>query len=164
MAFTVEDGTGLEDANALITVEFADEYHTDRANTAWTGTTGAKQSAIIKATDYVSNRFRIRYPKFNDEQALPFPIVYPDDTETAQMPVKMQQAVAEYAMRALTAELAPDPTTDSGGRVIETMQKVGPLEQMTKYSEGSAPVLIKPYPAADMLMRDFINTGRRVIR
>lgn len=39
MAFIAEDGSGLEGANSLVTVEFADEYFADRMNTAWAALT-----------------------------------------------------------------------------------------------------------------------------
>lgn len=163
MAFTLEDGTGLEDSNALISVAFADEYHTDRGNTGWTGATGVKEAAIIRATDYLCNRFTFLGDKYNEDQALEFPRVY-EDEEEAEMPVKMQQAVAEYALRALSAALAPDPTTDdTGGRVTMKREKVGPIEEETHYSDSSVS-LLKPYPAADMLLRGLVDTARRVIR
>lgn len=161
MAFVVEDGTGLEDANALIDVAFADSYFSDRGITAWTGDTATvKQPAIVRATDYVNNRFTYLDVKFNEDQSCEFP-----RGEEALMPVKMKQAVAEYALRALTTVLAPDPTTDAtGGKVIEKTEIVGPLEETTKYSESTSLALLKPYPAADMLLRGLIDTARRVIR
>jgi hypothetical protein len=165
MAFVVEDGTGLANANALIDVAFADTYFADRGIVAWTGDTATvKQPAIVRATDYLANRFKFLGSPYNEDQALPFPVVYCDETDP-QMPVKMKQAVAEYALRALTAVLAPDPTTDAtGGRVIEKMEKVGPLEERTKYSEAFSLFLFKPYPAADVLLRGLVDSSRRVIR
>lgn len=170
MAFTVEDGTGLVNSNALIDVAFADAYFADRGIATWTGDTSTvKQPAIIRATDYLCNRFAFLGEKYKDEQALAFPRVniplYPADLNVAVMPVKMKQAVAEYALRALTKTLAPDPVVDStGGKVIEKREKLGPLEEQTKYAEGVANSLLTPYPAADMLLRGLVDTARRVIR
>lgn len=161
MAFTVEDGTGLEDANALIDVAFADAYFTDRGVAAWTGDADTvKKPAIVRATDYLNNRFKFKGCKFREEQALEFP-----RNDTADMPVKMKQAVAEYALRALTTVLAPDPTVDAtGGKVLMKREKVGPVEEETQYSDSTSVSLLKPYPAADMLLRGLIDTVRRVIR
>jgi hypothetical protein len=84
MAFTVEDGNGLPEANAYIDVAFADSYFTDRGNTDWAAASSdQKQVAIVKATDYIdkvnSNRF-LGYPAFRTnppneatDQALEFP-------------------------------------------------------------------------------------------
>lgn len=171
MAFTVEDGTGKADANSYASVEFADAYFTDRAITAWTGASGVKQSALIRATDYIDQRWGSRFvgsKQFPDTpQALEFPrIGYDrngvelDDT----IPVVLKKACAEYALRALTATLAPDLTVDASGRkVLSSRSKVGPIETETTYSEASVST-IKPYPAADMLMKSITVSTSRLIR
>lgn len=169
MTFTVEDGTGLADSNALIDVAFADSYFTDRGgDSVWTASDNAqKQAAIVQATDYICGRFRARLKgsKYEDEQALEFPRVYCDD-EDPQMPTNMKKACAEYARRARTAPLAPDPTVDAtGGTVVSKKEKVGPLEEETKYSETAPPRVFTPYPAADMLLASLLMpVNRRVIR
>lgn len=167
MAFTVEDGTGLADANALISVEFADEYFTDRGGDAtWTASSDEqKQAAIVQATDYICGRFRFKGCKYSDEQALEFPRIL-CGSEDPQMPVKMKQAVAEYAKRARTAPLAPDLAVDAtGGTVLSKKEKVGPLEEETTYSEAAGIRMFTPYPAADMLLRGLVSAfTRRVIR
>lgn len=77
MAFVVEDGTGLANANSGASVAEADEYFTDRGITDWTGTNDVKQAALIRATDYIEMRWagRWRYTmEFPDTpQALAFP-------------------------------------------------------------------------------------------
>lgn len=162
MAFTLEDGTGLEDSNALISVAFADDYHTLRGNAAWTGVQAVKEAAIVRATDYLCNRFNFLGDKYNEDQALEFPRVY--DSDEAEMPVKMQQAVAEYALRALTARLAPDPEVDTGGKVTYVREKLGPLEEETHYSESGSVSVLLPYPEADMLLKNLVYRANRVIR
>lgn len=167
MAFVVEDGTGLTNSNALIDVAFADAYFTDRGgNATWTASSNdQKQSAIVQATDYLCGRFRFKGTKYNEDQALEFPRVF-CDSEDPQMPVKMKQAVAEYAVRARVAKLAPDPTVDAtGGTVISKKEKVGPLEEETKYSDTQTVRSFTAYPAADMLLRGLTSAfGRSVIR
>ena len=167
MAFTVEDGTGLENSNALIDVAFADAYRADRGgDTVWTASSEPqKQAAIVQATDYICGRFRFKGTKYNEDQALEWPRVF-CDSEDPQMPVNMKKAVAEYAKRARTAPLAPDPTVDAtGGTVTRKKEKVGPLEEETQYSETAALRLFTPYPAADMLLRGLTSAfGNRVIR
>ena len=165
MAFTVEDGTGLASSNALIDVAFADAYFTDRGIAAWTGDTATiKQPAIIRATDYLCNRFTFLGEVYVETQALAFPRTYDDETVPV-MPTKMKQAVAEYALRALTQTLAPDPVVSTtGGQIIEKVEKVGPLEEATRYAEGVANAVLRPYPAADMLLRGLVDNARRVIR
>lgn len=78
---------------------------------------------------------------------------------------RLKQATAEYAVRAAAATLYTDPETDPTGRIIkEKVERVGPIEEETVYSDG--PVLeqlIKPYPAADRLIADYIRPAQ-VIR
>ena len=75
MTFTVEDETGLEDANAYITIDEFEAYWDDRGYNSSAVSDGNKQIAIIKATDYIENRFRECFkgvPEFTI-QALSFP-------------------------------------------------------------------------------------------
>lgn len=161
MAFTVEDGTGLEDANSYASVAFADTYFADRAVTTWTGDADAKQAALIKATDYIDFRWGGRFlgaQQFVDTpQALQFPRTGNDLNGYAMddtVPVALQKACVEYALRALTNPLAPDPTNDVA--VTHMRRKVGPIETENTYSQQSQ-TGIKPYPAADMLLRTLVR-------
>lgn len=165
MAFVVEDGTGLEDANSFCSVEFADSYFSDRGVTAWTGSASAKETALVRATDYISNRFTFRRDPYSEEQALPFPWEDYDTGLQATIPTNLLKATAEYALRALSAALAPDPDVDDTGvQVVEKTEKVGPLEETTKYQVGGQQRPFRPYPAADMLLRGLVVSGGRVIR
>lgn len=160
MAFIAEDGTGLANANSLATVEYADTYFGDRAITAWTGMTSAKQAALIKATDYIESRFarRFKEDKLVETQALSFPRTCYD------MPDNVKRATCEYALRALKTDLAPDPTTDASGlRVASTTKVLGPLTKTTTYQNGS-PDLLRAYPAADMLLLKYMTTRLSLIR
>jgi len=147
-------------------VAFADAYFTDRGIAAWTGSNTVKEQALIRATDYVENRFTFKDEPFTETQALHFPTLDCETGLAAEMPVKLLKAVCEYAVRALTATLAPDlAVDDTGGRVIAKTEKVGPLEESTQYSEGTSIQRFRPYPAADILLRDLVSdTGNRVIR
>lgn len=168
--FTPEDGTGLTDANSLTTVEFADQYFLDRGDTVWAAlTTDQKQVNLVKATDYIEmvNADKWRgYEQFPENpQALSFPrlgIGWDDE-----VPTGIQRACAEYALRAQDGPLAPDPVSvDSTGQSVELKrEKVGPIEEETRYTAGGAVKLLKPYPAADMLIRPFtVRWGGGLIR
>lgn len=165
MAFIVEDGTGVADANSLCAVDFADSYFTDRGNAAWTGADAAKQGALVRATDYVEQFFSARFKgnKAEDDQSLSWPRIYAGADDT--VPVGVRKAIAEYALRALTATLAPDPTTDASGRIIAAKtEKVGPIEESTTFIEGSSVQLIKNYPAADALLKPWLRSSNGLVR
>jgi hypothetical protein len=162
MAFVVEDGTGLAEANAYIDVAYADAYFADRGIAAWTGDASAKEQAIVRATDYVDTVWgsRFRGGKSSQEQPLEWPRSAFDG-----LPAALVKATAEYAVRALSTTLLPDPEVSaSGAMVIETSSKVGPIEESFKYSEAAGIDLIKPYPAADNLLLTLCRTRGTVIR
>ena len=82
------------------------------------------------------------------------------------VPLKLKQAVAEYADRARVAILAPDPTVDAqGGSIVSLREKIGPIETDTTYSEGTnLTIVLRPYPAADRLLLDYILPAGSVVR
>jgi len=63
MAFIIEDGSGVRSANAYMTVAEVLTYLTDRGReTDWAAaTTAVQQAAIIESTDYVEQRFAMRF-------------------------------------------------------------------------------------------------------
>lgn len=171
MAFTLEDGSGIEDANAYLTTAEADEYFADRAIIAWTGNDAVKQVAIITATDFVEKRFGLQFggskefQTVGDElqpQSLSFPriqLFYPSTSVLVTgIPRDLKFAVAEYALRSLTISLMPDPIRDdTGGEVTRKREKIGPIEDETVYLPGLNN--IPSYPAADRLLTKFLSGG-----
>jgi hypothetical protein len=154
MAFTVEDGTGVTDANTWTTIVFADTYFAERGNVAWSGIDSVKEIALIKAADYIHARFGANWIYVDPDEVDP-EVLY---TFGGTIPVKLKRAQCEYAVRALTAVLAPDPSVDENGVTLVVTQKVlGPLEKkFTALGSGSAP-LLRSYPAADMLLTTLLN-------
>lgn len=272
MAFLVEDGSGVNGANAYMTVAEADTYFTDRGIAGWTGVDTIKQTALIKATDFIEKRFSSRFlgqkqydpngaaknvltftaqptngtsvsidgqtftfgvdvvigtrlsftiaelavaingnatlevgaealPNSrlaataafsgpdansfattttvvgaswtnatltggNDDNA-PQPLSFPrinlyfpgTSTLVVGIPKALKEAVAEYALRALTANLIPDPLRDdTGNEVTSKREKVGPIEEETGYLPGLSQAIPK-YPAADRLLSQFTGGG-----
>ena len=68
------------------------------------------------------------------------------------VPLKLRQATAEYAVRAASSALAPDPSMDD-----KVLEKVGPIETDNRpFVMGTAKSDLKPYPAADRLLLDYV--------
>lgn len=163
----VEDGTGLDNANAYLGLVEAAEYHRLRANAAWdTATEAAQVAALINATQYVDIRWSFIGDILVDDpaQALSWPRdggadepLYDrrgvDVAET--VPLAVRQATAEYALRALAGALLPDPTVpDEAGRFVSLKrEKLGPLEEETRFSDTRAVQTTRKYPEADRLLR-----------
>ena len=82
------------------------------------------------------------------------------------IPLKLKAAMAEYADRSRVAILAPDPQIDAvGGTIIRLKEKVGPIETETGYDPGtSGQITLRPYPAADRLLLDYITPAGAVVR
>lgn len=170
MAFTVEDGTGLENSNAYISLAFATAYFGDRGVAAWTGSDTVKQQAIVRATDYIETRYgqQFRGTRGSPTQALSWPRSNAFDDngfELTGVPVQLQKAAAEYALRALSASLMPDPVTDTSGQSVKMKKEVvGPIEETTEYHGSGVIQTIKPYPAADRLLAGLVlgSQGRSI--
>ena len=82
------------------------------------------------------------------------------------IPLRLKQATAEYAVRAAASVLAPDPLVDDrGGSIVKFSEKVGPIDESTEYSDGTnLAITIRPYPAADRLLQDYVVPAGKVTR
>jgi len=102
------------------------------------------------------------------QQPLEFPREYLRDRTgelVDSVPDRLKEATCEYAYRANSSSLAPDPTTDATGlQVTGTRKKVGPIETEIQYAEGAIVKITKPYPAADRLLQEYVTSGNQVIR
>ena len=147
-----EDGTGLSNANAYVSVEFADEYFSARGNQTWAGLGNSdKEAAIIKATDYVEAVYYDKWQgeKLKTDQTLSFP------RSPFGIPAKFKSAVCELAIRANAGELMSDVER------LTTKEKVGSIE--VEYAQNADPAtkyayvasLLKPFlkPSSAMIMR-----------
>jgi hypothetical protein len=174
MAFIVEDGTGVPEANAYIDIPFFTEYFADRGVT-FTEDEDVQKSWIVQATDYIEQVFgwRLIGEKVTVEQGLHFPAknAYTRDgvlLAEDEVPIQCKRACAEYARRAKSGPLMPDPLVDATGySVVTTRKKVGPIEKEFTVMGSSGPILVRSYPAADGLMTNLLvyaGGGTRVIR
>lgn len=187
MAFVVEDGTGISNANAYISVAFYRAYFLDRGRDVSAQTDQQVQGYIVRATDYVEQRFGQRYKGTRKTltQALGLPrtgiIVDGVTISPDAVPAMFQMGVAEYAFRASKyAELSPDKpvafdreatngdTIAATGAVVGKSERVGPIEESTQYADPTAASnawAIPAYPAADALIDPFLSgsgSGRTI--
>lgn len=157
MAFTVEDGTAKNDANAYIDTTYFNAHHADRGvDTGFGG--GEVQQHIIRASDYVDKRFGRRFRGFRrtSDQGLEWPRIdaFTDDDYTFNgVPEQMKKAIAEYTLISLHLgrNLAPMPpadfpiqdpvtgevTNDSAGKIVAKGEEVGPIKESTTYADGT---------------------------
>ena len=136
MALIVEDGTIVTGAESYISVADADTYFTARANAAWDALADAdKEAALRKATDYMTGRYGLRWKgdRVSELQALDWPrsSAYANGflIDSGSVPVAIQRACAELAVRASADDLAPDV----GAQVKQEV--VGPIS--VTYADGA---------------------------
>lgn len=102
-------------------------------------------------------------------QPLSFPRIFLFDNDGAVIlgiPERLKQATSEYAVRALSVSLLSDPPIDASGRVISRkLEKVGPIEEEVVFESGTASSnILGVYPAADLLLKDFLGSAGGVLR
>jgi len=137
------------------TVAFADTWHSNRGNATWAAlTTAQKEQCLRKATDYLEQAYTWTGYRVASTQPLSFPrhgiwidgYTIPSDS----VPVAIQNACAELAVKASQSELSADLTKN----VIR--EKVDVIE--VEYSEHS-PQWTR-YRAIDNMLRGYtLNNG-----
>lgn len=172
MALIIEDGTIVAGAESYVTAAEATTYHSNRGNTAWTGTDAVKEAALRKAVAYLDGHYFSRWKGTLVkplEQSLQWPRynvnIGSDQTEGSYrgetfgsflapdvIPQKVKDAQCELALRALSGTLAAD--LERGGKISSVT--VGPISQT--FSD-SAPASTT-YPLVDKLLIQFI-TGQK---
>ena len=134
MAFTPETGSGLEFANAYIDVAFFDAFHTDRGRDISALSQTLKETAIVRATDYIDKRFgrKFRGVRQSKRQALEWPRLDAFDNDDFALnaiddvPRQLEKACAEYAVRAIqyATELAPDPPRPAANQDLSNIENI----------------------------------------
>ena len=132
MTLTVEDGTGLDDADALISLAFANSYHSAMGGAAWTGDDEGKEAAIRRASRHVSDAYKwVGLPRRPRIQAFAWPRSNVTDADGYavpydEVPDEIQRAVAMVALAELETPGAMSPTFNASEAV--TREKFGPIE------------------------------------
>jgi hypothetical protein len=164
MSLVVEDGTGLSNADALISVAFADSYHTANGNSTWTGDDSLKEQAIRRATAFISSGYAwAGYRTRGRKQSLAWPRAGVVDREgyailIDEIPVEVKNAVAEIALRELVSPGAMNP--DFIAASVVKREQVGSLsvEYANSFisAESQRPVLMA---VADMISQFLCGGG-----
>jgi hypothetical protein len=142
MAFTLEDGTGISDANAYVSLDFCITYCTDRGLTFSTSPSSLGEEAIVRATAALDAMYRFRfngYKTHGRNQALEWPRTAAYDREGylisgALIPIEIQNAVSEMAVREYASPGSMLPDLERGGAV--QMLRAGSVE--VQYAANAA--------------------------
>ena len=150
MALVVEDGTGVDQspsANSYATVAEADSYFSARNNSDWSGaTTAAKEAALIEATDWLGQQYRMRWKgiRVSSGQPLDWPrygviledtyeldtvdypsssIGFPNELDSDFIPNELKYATMEMALRRIE---------DSATKLTADLDRGGGLKRLRR--------------------------------
>jgi tRNA(Ile)-lysidine synthase TilS/MesJ len=130
----LEDGTGVEGANAYVTMDEVAEYAEEHGLEWVTSPSDDGETAIVRATTAIDARYRSRYPGYRTNgrsQSLEWPRSEAYDAEEEEIaddeiPQELKDAVCEAAVRELATPHSMMPDTAVGG--IEKRIKAGSVE------------------------------------
>lgn len=171
MAIIVQniDGTAVG-ANAYITVQEFKDYHADRGADTSAFDDEAIEAAIVRATDYLDQRFNfVGKKRLGRDQTTEWPRSDAWDRDRNYIngiPPEVKEACAEYALRALAAELNPDPERNASGvAVLSKSEAVGPISESVTFV-GGAVFQMPKYPAADqkLVRAGLVRSGGTLLR
>lgn len=149
----VETGTGITDANALITVAEFDAYMSDRALTN-DYTTEQKESAIIvSSVDYIDTFFTFLGTRLEPEQGMQLP------TNIVSITAAIKRACANAAYLHLIGRLFVNPTTVLQVAVTSESKSVGSLSKSQTFSENIRYTNKYPTTAIDKILNSYTVSG-----
>ena len=171
MGFAVQNNEGtVVGANAYITVQEFKDYHTDRGVDVSDFDDQGIESAIVRATDYLDQRFIfVGGRRLGRDQTTEWPRSDARDRDRYyinDIPPEVKEACAEYALRALAAELNPDPERNASGvAVLSKSEAVGPISESVTFV-GGAVFQMPKYPAADqkLVRAGLVRSGGTLLR
>ena len=165
MALVTEDGSIVAGAEAYIDVSYADTYHANMGNAAWSALTLVqKEVAIRRATMYLTEAYRLQWAgrRYSPNQVLDWPRTLVPKKDTAgfyvsgqvyydyrSIPDEVKKASAEMALRSLSGDLMPDL------KQAVRSKKVGPIE--TVYDPYSPQQ--RRYKAVTALLAPLLKSG-----
>ena len=181
----VEDGTIVAGANSYISEADADAYHDARNNTAWiNASVKARQAALIKGADYLVQKYlncwkgirvdeaqTLDWPRagvqtedYFEPDTGPRPALFPGlafIVDEDEIPIEIQNANAEAALRAIAGDLTPDV---SGNRSIK---KLGAGSASVEYFPAAQSGVLGPddkrFPVIEGMVQPYleVSAGQR---
>jgi hypothetical protein len=151
MTLIVEDGTGLTNANSIISVAELDDWADDRGYDLSGYDTADKEAALITSTmDFFEVYYTFKGDPVNPDQALQLP------TDEVEINAKIKQAYAQGAYYQLQGLLFVDHATSNSAEIKRLREKVGPIEEETEYTEGSRKTYKISTPIIDRLLAPYV--------
>ncbi|HAD31529.1 MAG: hypothetical protein CL578_22410 [Alteromonadaceae bacterium] len=149
--FTVEDGTGLDNSNALISAEEFQAFASDRGEDISAFDETAQQAAIVVASvNYIDTFYTFKGDALEADQAMQLP------TNEVSINNKIKLACYEAALLQLKNRLFVNPTElTSAGPVSSKSDSVGSLSTSRTYAEGYERTSTYPTVMIDRLLQPY---------
>lgn len=176
MALTVEDGTGLEDAESYVSVADVDAYITagyaaDSTAAQWVAAaTGEKEEALRRATAYLDGHYLGDWKGTRNlkAQALAWPRTGGVDVDgysidSSSVPKNLEHAAAEVAIETVTRTSELDPAQTDPSTLDKELLKIGPITIAEDFSspKSSSLEISQRFPKVDRLLTDLISSSNR---
>jgi hypothetical protein len=164
--FTVEDGTGLDDATSYVDLTYANDY----LPAGWAAGDTAKQNALMAASEYADARWgsKLKGGLLESDQALEFPRTYLYDrygTLIEGVPDDWKKAICLYAQASANSELYPEASTTTAKEIKREKTVVGPITKEKEYLGSADAATFLRFPLADRLVRQYLTgVGGGVLR
>jgi hypothetical protein len=168
---TVEDGTGLANANSYVSLADATEYHVARGNSDWTGTDDDLSAALALAWDslhllYGQNFKGTLLP--TTKQAGLFPrLPFTDNNGrlvlSGQIPACVIQAQCEIALLYVQGNEI-FPIKNEAQNVAEQSAKLGDLATTTRYFKPVEGEMFPGFRKVDLVISPVLNKKAQAYR
>lgn len=156
MAFIVEDGTGLADANSYASVQDYRDYAESRGIDKTSELDATIQGYLVQSTDYLDLTYTYKGERLTETQMLEFPRLI-DNVDT-ELPLRITNATIEMAF-----ELSSGTSiyNDDSKNVTALREKVGTIETETKYDTESTMYQSnsKRFFKTDKLVKPYVQEG-----
>lgn len=143
--FVLEDGTGLSNSTAYLSVAELKQYWDNVGYSYGSVTEMQLEQKINKATEVIEAAYGSLWPgyRYSETQALGWPrsdATYIDTTEIAEdvVPVEVKKATSEYVYASLIGGVNLQPNQEVTGTLLKESKKVDVIEVSKTYSEYSS--------------------------
>jgi hypothetical protein len=134
MAFVVEDGTGLANANSYVTVLEYIDYYADRGIDKTSETDDQIQGYLVQGTAFIDLTYTFCGDKLTTTQSLKFPRLI-DDVDTL-VPTQVKYATIIMGDSVSTLPSGGSLYKDPNQNISRNKEKVGPIETDVTYTTG----------------------------
>jgi hypothetical protein len=134
MAFIVEDGTGLSNANSYVAVQEYRDYYTDRGIDKASETDDQIQGYLVQGTEFIDLTYCFCGEKLVGTQALQFPRLI-DDVDVG-VPTQVKYATIIMGNNVSSLSTGGSLYIDSNQNISRNKEKVGPIETDVTYTTG----------------------------